>query len=499
MNKPFAEAADDLTQKHLKRSFLSSTASTTFANLFCSLIAFASAILFQKILSPDDFGVVGMVAFFVGIANLLKDGGLSSATVQQKEFSEVQGSSLFWANAFLGLIAAALIAMAGPFFAWVYGEPRLIGLAPLLALPILLSSFAQQHNAILMRKLKFKLLAIIQIVAALVSTSVGVWFLFRVRNYYAIIAIQITYSACTLVGAWLAAKWMPKLIFDFHATFGMLKFGKNVTVFSMMVYLTRNLDNFLIGRSFGAVELGQYTRGYAYMLRPLRQITGPINGVLNSYLPKILDSPNKFRRVYISCVEFVLLAACPLGLIAVSSADVLVDAAFGPTWAKSGTVIQILGACMFSQPLTTLLGTLFLSQDRSGEMAKCGAWTSGVTVLSFFVGLPWGAVGVATSYVVGFFLLQLPLAIFFAGSNGIITRLDLVRLAIRNLLFSISLLLVVFAFRFWLVPYLQSPNWMTLPLIGVLVFVIGCAAVQEKRRLVFELIVLLKNFRGAKT
>ncbi|QEG20291.1 Teichuronic acid biosynthesis protein TuaB [Mariniblastus fucicola] len=494
-SKLFSDAGGgaEVIKVGLGRSFLGSTLVTAVANVLVGAIALLASIPIQKLLHPSDYGLLGMVVFFVGLANILKDGGLSAATVQRKNFLEIHASTLFWVNVGLGLVAATTIAISGPLFAWIYSEPRLKPIAPLLAIPIFISSLSQQHLAILRRNLHFRSIAIIRVASAIISAGVAFGVAYVFRNYIAIIAMQITSGLLTLVGAWVAAKWMPKFRVNFSETLGFLGFGKNVTFFSIMVYFTRNLDNFLIGRQFGTIELGQYTRAYAYLLNPLSQVTSPVNGVLNSYLPKLLDEPAKFRRIYVKCIETVLLAACPIGIVAVSTADLLVEAVFGNAWLTSGQVIRVLGICLFAQPLTSLLGALFLSQDRSREMVRCGVWTSLVTVASFFLGLPWGALGVAVAYTSAFFLLQLPLAIYFSGGRGIVRSNELVSIIVSHLGYVFCALAITLSYRYWI--FDQQESLLISLLVICVVSPIACAFVfTRKRALIIELVCLAKNF-----
>src|SRR5262249_42621613 len=138
------------------------------------VLMLTSTMILARLLTPQDFGLVAMVTTITGFLRIFNDAGLSTATVQRERITHAQVSNLFWTNVALGGSISLILAILSPVIAWFYREPRLVGLTLVLCMTFVLTSSSVQHLAILKRQMRFKIVALIQVSAAMTGILVGI-------------------------------------------------------------------------------------------------------------------------------------------------------------------------------------------------------------------------------------------------------------------------------------------------------------------------------------
>lgn len=230
----------------------------------------------------------------------------------------------------------------------------------------------------------------------------------------------------------------------------MLAFGGNLTGFNVVNYFARNLDNLLIGWRWGAQPLGLYAKAYQLLLLPLSQINAPISGVAIPALSRLIDSPDRYRRGYLRILEKLVIVTMPLMVFMAMTSDWLVEILLGSQWSETSRIFVWLSIAGLIQPVANSTGWLFISQGRTRHMFQWGIVSSAITIASFFIGLPWGALGVAKAYSLVWLSIVMPLLFWFVGKTGPVKTIDFYVTAIPALLASLSATVGLFTFRRWL-------------------------------------------------
>lgn len=429
------------------------------------IIGMGSTAILARLLSPQDYGLYGMVTALIGLAGVFNDMGLSAATVQKPEINHKQVSTLFWINVGLGTSIMLVVAVLAPFVAWFYKEPRLTLITLAMSIAFLFSGLTVQHKALLERQMRFTSLATMEMTSMIVSILTGVVSAWLGSGYWALVHMQLAGVFTFMVGVWLACGWRPGLPAKQSGVRSMLKFGTNLTGFNILNYGSRNLDNILIGRVWGAGALGLYAKAYSLMMLPLQQINSPITSVAVPSLSRLSSEPEEFRNHYLKALSLITTLTMPVVLLLLILATEIIELVLGPQWREVAVIFQLLGLSAFVQPITNTSGWLYISRGRSDWMFKWGVFASSFLVLSFFVGLPYGARGVALSYSVAKLVQTWP-CMYYATRNTLITMLDLVQAVKPSLLSSLIAGAVTVGVRFAIAPSL--PTWMT-AIISVLV------------------------------
>ena len=357
-----------------------------------------STIVLARLLTPDDFGLIAMVAVLVNFVALFTDAGLAQATVQRKTITHEQISTLFWINVLITTLLALIVVALAPVVVWIYSEPRLLWITILLAAPIWISGLGLQQRALLQRHMHFKQIARVEVIALFLGVILGILSARFGADYWSIVIMMLTVAATSTLGFWLETKWVPSRPQRYTGIRDMLHLGANVTGFTFVNYFSRNADNFLIGKYIGSAALGQYSRAYSLMMLPLSQINGPVTNAMLPALSRLKDQHADYQEFFLKWVKRMAWATC----IPVASASIWGQEAItfllGTEWTLAGEIFEWLAMASFLQPLASLTGVVLVSINQAGRLLRCGLVTGVLTVGAFIVGLQWGVIGIAMAY-----------------------------------------------------------------------------------------------------
>ncbi len=363
-----------------------------------------------RLLLPGDYGLIAMVTSITNLALMFHDLGLSTATVQKPDITHEQVSTLFWINVALGIVIAIIVSISAPAVAWFYNEPRLKLITVALAVPFVFGGLAVQHQALLRRHMKFVPAGLVIIaasalggLAAIISWALG-------AGYWALVIMNIVVSASTAVGMWIAFPWCPGFPKKHIEIGGMLKFGGNVTGFSIASYFSRNIDKVLIGRFVGSFTLGLYSRAYQILMMPINQIRTPLNSVALPALSALQNDPERFRRYHAKLASFVAVTSMPLMVLMAICSNNVVALLLGGGWSGANRIFLAMAIAGIIQPVSGTRGVVMLASGQSGRYLRWGLFQSVTTVVSFVIGLNWGALGVAIAYACYNYLIFFPAA-----------------------------------------------------------------------------------------
>jgi O-antigen/teichoic acid export membrane protein len=414
------------------------------------VVSMAATIVVARLLAPQDYGLVGMVVVLISFLGLFQYLGLPSATVKWQQLNHSQVSTLFWVN--VALSTAIMLAVLGsaPLLAWFYNEPRLTGIAAGYAIVIFLTGISIQHIALLTRQMRFSAIAAIDIGALSAGLCVAIFAAWRGAGYWAIVLNQLVFALVTIAGAWTACKWRPGRPVRGSGVRSMLTYGGNLTGHSFTTFFSQNMDNALIGKFWGAYQLGIYSRAYQMLLMPLGQINTPLAAVAVPALSRLADSPERYRAAYLSILEKIAMLTMPGVVFMIVTSDWLMLFLLGPQWREAGRIFMLLGIAAIIQPVSRTGLWLFITQGRSRELFKWGIVGAVLAVVSIVAGLPWGATGVAASYAITDLCITTPLFFWYIGRSGPVRTTDLYRTIAPSACTAICALGVLLLCRPWL-------------------------------------------------
>ena len=387
----------------------------------------ATAVL-ARLLSPQDYGLIGMVAVFTGFVAMFKDAGLSLATVQRPEISYEQISTLFWVNVALSAAITAVMVFLAPLIGWFYSEPRLVLITVATAVGFIFGGLAVQHEALLKRQMRFYALSVIAFLSMMVGYAVGIALAWRGAGYWALVFSQLALLATNALSVWLVCRWRPGRPQRNAGVRSMLSFGGNVTAYALINYVANNSGNLVVGRMFGPLSLGLYTKASQLLSLPTEQINEPIATVSIPALSRLADSPERYRQAYLRIMEKVIMVTMPAIALMMATSDWVVRIVLGSQWNESAKIVVFMGIAAIFQPVMSTAGWLLVSQGRVRDMLRWSLINAPISILSIVVGLPWGVIGVAASWSLVRILVVNPLLFWYVGRKGPVRTGDFYRL-----------------------------------------------------------------------
>ena len=223
-------------------------------------IQFVIMVIMARILLPSDYGMIGMLAIFIAIAQTLIDSGFSNALIQKKDRSEIDYSTVFYFNIVVGIILYFILFFSSPLIARFYNTPELTGLTRVLALNLFINSLAVVQRAILSIKIDFKTQAKASFSAAIISGIVGIVMAYTGFGVWSLAVQTVLNAFVNTVLLWIFSKWIPLKVFSFESFKKLFAFGSKLLASGLLDTIYRNIYTIVIGKKFASTDLGYFTR-----------------------------------------------------------------------------------------------------------------------------------------------------------------------------------------------------------------------------------------------
>lgn len=430
----------------LKKRSLKSGAVTLTSQGMMFVIQLASTMILARILTPQDYGMMAMVVSITGLASILSNLGLSTATIQRAEITHEQVSTLFWINTAIGALVTVVIASLSPVVAWFYQTPELVWMMLALSSNFFINGMTVQHSALLNRQMKFYALAKIQVLSTLIGIASAIVAAKYGLGYWALVINSVVTSVTSVIGTWLSSGWMPGLPRKSSEVKSMVKFGSDIVGFNFINYFARNLDNILIGRYHGSAELGLYGKAYQLLMMPITNLRDPMSKVAMPSLSRLQHDSEQYRNYYKKFLTILCFVSMPLVVFMFVFAENIIDFFLGSQWIGATEIFQILAIVAFAQSATSTRGLVLLTTGKSRKYLIIGAASSVIVCISFIVGLPWGAKGVAVGYATATYLKFYPF-LYFSFKGTPICFMDFMSAISKSMISSLIMGLVCFYFN----------------------------------------------------
>lgn len=381
------------------------------------VIQLGSIVILARLLAPADYGLIAMVTAIIGIGEIFRDFGLSSAAIQAKEISRGQKSNLFWINSAIGLVLTLLVIAASWPVAALYGDPRLQLLTVALSSTFLLNGVATQFRADLARHLRFVKLTAVDIAGQVIGLALGVILALSGAGYWALAASQVVQPLVGVIVLIAITGWLPGRYRRGEPMKAFLRYGGGVFATQALTYVSKNVDSVVIGARFGPVDLGLYNRAFQLMMLPLQQLNAPAQRVALPVLSRLQDERERFRT-FILFGQSAMLTVMGLVLAVLGSqADSVIRILLGERWLASVPIFQILLVAGFFQATAYCSWWVFLAKNLVRQSVWYSLCTRPLMVVLILVGSNWGVTGVAVAYAASL-ALTWPIALLWIGRTS---------------------------------------------------------------------------------
>jgi len=396
-------------------------------------LSFLATAALSRLLSPNDFGLIGMVMTVTTLFQVFSDMGLSLATVQRSKLTVADFNNLFWINLAMGAAISICCVAASPFLAQFYRRPELVSITGVLGLGFAIGGISAQPTALMRRRMQLKQLLLFEILGLVVAAAVGVAMAAMGCGYWALVAQSLLTQGVVAVCALAYTRYIPELPRFSEGTRHLLKFGGYLTLYGVVNYFARNLDNVLVGRFWGAEQLGYYSRAYTLMMLPTYLATSSMMGVMVPALSAVAQDRQQLANGYRKAIFCIALLGLPLAVGLAAAAHEVVRLLYGPKWGPVVPLLFWLSLAGTGMPIHNTMGWLYVAVGKTKSLFWWGVVGSAILCAGFAVGVRWGALGVAISYAILMLCcLTLP-ALLLAHRAADIEFLPTLRLLVRPL------------------------------------------------------------------
>lgn len=373
-----------------------------------------SMTVLARLLAPDAYGLMALAAIVTNLAYLFRDMGTGAALIQAAAVSPRMAATVHWTNLALGMAIGAAIAISAPLMAHLFHEPQLASVLYLLALVFPVTAVGVVHQALLERESKFAAVAVAEIAASLAGLAVALLLAWRGAGVFSLVAQMIVATVVSTGIIVLRSAFKPGRHWDLAEFKAIAGFSGNLSLFNVVLYVSRNADSMVVGRLLGSAALGVYAMAYRLMLFPLQNMTFVAARVLFPVMSRKQDEQAEMASLYLRTLGFIAFLTAPLmaGLFALR--EPFVHVMLGPQWQSAVTLLAWLAPVGFIQSLVSSTGTVLMARGSTGLMLRLGMVGAVLQVGAVMLGARWGIEGVAAAYLAANLLNALP-ALYFSG------------------------------------------------------------------------------------
>lgn len=328
-------------------------------------ISFLANIVLARLLSPEDFGCIGMLYIFIVVSQTFIDGGFGAALVQKKNPSEEDYSTIFYWNIIAAVLMYGVLYLSAPAIAAFYRIPLLCDVLRVQGLSLIISStYIVQANR-LIKHLKFKLYSQITIVAVLVGTVVGIGLAYYGWGVWSLVVKEMVTVLVTGILLWVLCHWRPLLKFSIASFKSLFNYGFMIFLASFVNRLYENVQGLIIGRAFSAKDLGYYTQAKKLEEIPVSAFSDMITQVTFPVYASIADQKEYLKTIVqknVKVVNYISFGIMSLLIVIAKPVFVIL---FTEKWIDSVPLFQILCIAGMAIPLNNVSTQLFKGIGRS--------------------------------------------------------------------------------------------------------------------------------------
>lgn len=338
----------------LKHKVVKGVAWSTAEKICSALLQLVVSLVLLSLLSPEDYGLMAIVAAFPAILMPLVDSGFSQALIRKKDVDDVDYSSVFYVNIAISLVLYGTLVAIAPACGRFFGAPDFALIAPVLYLLIPINSLSNIQNAILQRSMEFKSLSLYVLLANLVSSVVAIWMAIKGLGVWSLVGQRIGVVVVKTALMWLGSRWRPRLVFSMERIRGMFRYGSRILLSDLVSNVYYQISNLFIGKFYTKADLGYYDRGNKIKEMPVTSTIMAVLGVTFSAFSRQRDDKAKLlqnaRKVYIIWA-FVMLPLMS-GLIAI--AEDMFRVLLPEVWLPAVPYLRILSLGGLLAPLSVI-------------------------------------------------------------------------------------------------------------------------------------------------
>lgn len=377
-------------------------------------IQFLLQILMARILSPQDYGTIAMLAIFVAISQSFIDSGFSNALIRKVDRTEKDYATVFYFNIVVGILFYFILFFASPFIADFYNTPILKPLTKVIALNLFFNSMCVVQQARLTIQLNFKTQAVVSLISVMISGVVGLWMAYSGFGVWALAVQSVLQAILRMILFWILAKWHPIEKFSKESFQEMFNYGSKLLASGLLDTIYKNVYTIIIGKVFSSALLGYYSRAEQFAQFPSSNLTGILQRVTFPVLSTIQNEENRLRNNYRKFLKLSAFIIFPLmvGLTAVS--DPFIRLILTDKWAGIIPLLQVISIAYMWYPIHAINLNLLQVKGRSDLFLRLEILKKVNTTIMLLLTVPLGVMAICVGMIINS-LIALIINTYYTG------------------------------------------------------------------------------------
>ena len=357
-------------------------------------VNFVIGLILARLLSPSDYGVVGMVGIFFAIAQTFIDSGFGSALIRKNDCTDEDYSTAFYFNIIVGLVCCVLLSVLSPFIANFFDTPILKDLIKVMSLNMLISSFAIVHSTKLTHSVDFKSQSLVNLVTAIVAGASGILMAYKGLGVWSLVLQNMVASVLRVVLLIAITRWLPSRVFSKESFKYLFSFGSKILTASLLHTIYANMTTMIIGKFYSAKDLGYYSRGESLATYPSTNITGILQSVTYPVLSKIQDDDEQLIRAYRKLISMTSMVIFFGMFLLAALAKPLIVTLLTDKWLDAVIYLQVFCfAYMFDHICALNLNILYV-KGYSNLVLKLEVIKKAISISMIIAAVPFGVLAI---------------------------------------------------------------------------------------------------------
>lgn len=366
-------------------------------------IVFIVGVILARLLSPREFGLVGMITLFIAVSESFINSGFSNALIRKKDCTKTDYSTVFYFNLVAGLIFFGILYFSASPISQFFKEPQLKLIIQVLGMILIIDSLTIIQRTILNKRIDFKLQTRISVIAAFGSGTIAIFMAIKGFGVWSLVAQRLSQQTFTSILLWIWNKWKPSKVFSWNSFKELFGFGSKLLVSSLIETIYRNVYFLIIGKYFSAIELGYYTRADSFNNLPSSNLNGIISRVSYPVLASIQDDIPRLKIYYKKLIRSSMFVTFVLMLGMAAVAEPMIITLIGEKWRPSIIYLQMLCFIGMTYPLHALNLNMLQVLGRSDLFLKLEIIKKVLAIPVIIIGVMWGI----KIMIAGMFLITL--------------------------------------------------------------------------------------------
>lgn len=368
------------------------------------LISFATNLVLARLLTPEDFGIIGMIMVFIAISSTLVDGGFASALIQKKNPTDQDYSTIFYWNLLTSITLFSVLYFAAPAIAKFYELPDLSIIFRVQGLVLIFNAFNLIQRTKLTKQLNFKRIANIEIITTLLGATIGVIMAYKGFGVWSLVAKLLLTSLFNSIFLWYLSKWRPGLNFSASSFKSLFSFGSYMLLTSLLNTVYNNIQALMIGKMFSAGDLGFYTQAHKIQQVPVTGLSSIVDQVTFPVFSQLQDNLEVMKIGISKSLKSITFLNFPLMVFFSIAAKPIIILLFTDKWSDSIPYLQVLAIAGMLYTLNTVNTNIFKSIGRSDTYFWVTFLKRGFGIVLIIIGAYFSIMGMLIAIVINTYL-----------------------------------------------------------------------------------------------